>query len=174
MNDGCEEWPENSSVCRGWGRVVSRGLIPAGPKRRLTLSFNPALKEDISMAQLQWKLGFVCIWTFPQPAASFGSSRVKFPCLFLSFNYFTFSLEKLKRFPHAVWNRSDRFFSKPVTCPRKRAQREQPFPSLPWPALLLQRMLFLGRRDGGNWWLPLRAPQSLPGRLACARRGSRL
>lgn len=33
---------------------------------------------------------------FAQRAAPFGSSRVKFPCLFLSFNYFTFSLERLK------------------------------------------------------------------------------
>lgn len=54
------------------------------------------------MAQFQWKLGLVWIQTFPlpcffaQPAAPFGSSRLKFPGLFLSFNYFPFSLETLK------------------------------------------------------------------------------
>lgn len=54
------------------------------------------------MAQFQWKQGFVWIRLFflpcffAQPVAPFGSSRVKFPCLFLSFSYFTFSLENLK------------------------------------------------------------------------------
>lgn len=42
-------------------------LITASPKRRLIFSFNQTLKENVSMAQFQWKLGFVWIRTFLLP-----------------------------------------------------------------------------------------------------------
>lgn len=56
------------------------------------------------MAQFQSKLGLfgfghspaLFFFFFSQPMTPFGNSRVKFPCLFLSFDYFAFSLEKLK------------------------------------------------------------------------------
>lgn len=133
------------------------------------------------MAQFQWKPGFIWIQTFPlpisQPVAPFGSSRVKFPCLFLSFSYFTFSLEN-PVMPHAAWNRSDRFFSKLVTGSGSEPSGSSPFP-LPWPAPACSACFFgkegWGKRSsftGGDKLVVASPSPAIPPREAHA--GSRL
>lgn len=48
-------------------------LITASPKRRLIFSFNQTLKENVSMAQFQWKR--VCLDSDIPPALFFFPAR---------------------------------------------------------------------------------------------------